>query len=320
MTINYNSEKNPNLVSVIIPTYNRAHLIGETLESIMNQTYENWECIVVDDGSTDNTKEVMKKYCSLDKRIKYFPRPTNRPKGGNGSRNYGFEISSGEFINWFDSDDLMHKDKLSLQVSSLIQSEYPFSVCNSLIFENSVDNIIGFRFDKISSSNPFSDYLRGDIGWLTTAPLWKKEFLNENDFKFDEKLLAAQEWEFHSKILHKFPDYDVINEGLVLLRRHNENISNNPSKKRIAKINYYYARKNIQNLMDRIEKNKFENYFKLFYANTYKYFLRSNNLKEAKIIIKNEIFGQKTMLFTIKFIFFSCIYLLTKRGGKYIVL
>lgn len=91
------SQKEP-LVSIIIPTYNRAHLIGETLDSVLAQTYENWECIVVDDGSTDHTDEVMAEYCAKDSRFRYFHRPDTHKPGGNGARNYGFLMSRGEFV------------------------------------------------------------------------------------------------------------------------------------------------------------------------------------------------------------------------------
>lgn len=80
------------LVSIIIPTYNRAHLIGETLDSVMAQTYTNWECIVVDDGSTDNTAELLVVYCNKDNRFQYHHRPKDRPKGANAYRNYGIDV------------------------------------------------------------------------------------------------------------------------------------------------------------------------------------------------------------------------------------
>ena len=66
--------KNP-LVSIIIPTYNRAHLIKETLDSVLTQTYTNWECIIVDDGNSDNTEEVINSYIAKDQRFKYCHRP-----------------------------------------------------------------------------------------------------------------------------------------------------------------------------------------------------------------------------------------------------
>ncbi|WP_290476107.1 MULTISPECIES: glycosyltransferase family 2 protein [unclassified Leeuwenhoekiella] len=110
------------LVSIIIPTYNRSHLINETLESVLAQTYKNWECIVVDDGSIDDTEEVVKNYIEKDSRFKFYNRPSNRPKGANTCRNYGFELSKGAYIQWLDSDDLISEKKLEAQVSLLEES------------------------------------------------------------------------------------------------------------------------------------------------------------------------------------------------------
>ncbi len=84
------------LVSIIIPTYNRVNHLGGILDSVLKQTCTNWECIVVDDGSSDATDELMRSYCEKDPRFKYHHSPNDRPKGGNTCRNYGFELSKGE--------------------------------------------------------------------------------------------------------------------------------------------------------------------------------------------------------------------------------
>ena len=84
------------LVSVIIPTYNRSHLIGETLDSIMLQTYDNWECIIVDDGSIDYTTELLEFYIKRDDRFKFFKRTKDYLSGGNGARNYGLNLAKGD--------------------------------------------------------------------------------------------------------------------------------------------------------------------------------------------------------------------------------
>ena len=90
-----------NLISIIIPTYNRAHLIGETLDSVLAQTYPHWECLFIDDGSTDNSIEVIQAYTKQDKRMKLFTRPAHRMKGANACRNIGLENAVGEYIVFF---------------------------------------------------------------------------------------------------------------------------------------------------------------------------------------------------------------------------
>lgn len=116
------------LLSIIIPVFNRAHCIGETLQSIQQQEYTHWECIVVDDGSTDTSVETVAAFAKADSRIQLFERPQTLPKGANACRNYGFEQSKGDYINWLDSDDLMSPDKLICQVQRLIENPEPYQV------------------------------------------------------------------------------------------------------------------------------------------------------------------------------------------------
>lgn len=101
----------PGLVSVIIPTYNRAHFIGDTLDSLLAQTFTNFEAIVVDDGSKDDTREVMARY--IDPRIHYFYKENG---GLSSARNFGFERVRGEFVAFLDSDDLWLPWKLAAQM------------------------------------------------------------------------------------------------------------------------------------------------------------------------------------------------------------
>ena len=81
------------LVSIIIPVYNREFVLVETLKSIIQQSYHNWECILVDDGSTDGTMTLLQKYKDIDARIKTLTRPNNLLKGANSFGNYGFSVS-----------------------------------------------------------------------------------------------------------------------------------------------------------------------------------------------------------------------------------
>lgn len=213
------------MISIIIPTYNRCDLIGETLDSVLSQTYIDWECIVVDDGSRDYTQELLGFYCSRDLRIKYFHRPTNRIKGANACRNYGFEISHGKYINWFDDDDLMKVDKLLNQLHQLKNSSMDFTVCQSIVFEHFPSNCLGYRKEHIYSENFFNDFICNKIKWLTQAPLFKKEFLLRHNLKFDENLAKSQERDFFVKVLFYTKLYLYDYKPYVLLRRHQKSIS-----------------------------------------------------------------------------------------------
>ena len=224
-----NELSNPE-ISIIIPTFNRGELLGETLDSIITQTFKDWECIVVDDGSTDHTAELLEFYMERDLRFFYHRRPENRPKGANACRNFGFEICNGKYINWFDSDDLMHPEKLRIQLEALKTSSESFSVCQNLIFEDSLENILGYRTEKIYSKSAFFDYLTMGMGFMTPSVLWKRKFLREMDKLFDEELQAAQEWEFHLRALDKNTDYLTEDEPLVYIRKNPQGITYNNSE------------------------------------------------------------------------------------------
>lgn len=107
---------NNNVVSVIIASYNYAQFIGETLDSLIAQTHENWECIIVDDGSTDNTAEVVADYSKRDARIKYI---YQRNAGQAAARNSALKIVKGDYIQFLDADDLLEPQKLERQVEYL---------------------------------------------------------------------------------------------------------------------------------------------------------------------------------------------------------
>jgi len=214
------------LVSIIIPLYNREELISETINSIIHQTYKNWECIIVDDHSTDETLKVIENFVKIDKRFKILIRPKDRQKGANACRNYGFEKSNGTYINWFDSDDLMHPEKLERQVISLNKNpDEQFTVCQTLVFEHTLNNIIGLRKESIYSKDFFNDFICNKIKWLTQAPLIRKAFLLEHSIQFDESLFRSQERDFFIKVLNKTKSYHFDETPLVYFRKHSDSIS-----------------------------------------------------------------------------------------------
>jgi len=220
------------LISIIIPTYNRAHLIGETLDSIVTQAYKKWECIIVDDGSNDNTEKVVTDYILEDPRFKYYKRPSDQPKGANACRNYGFEVSKGEFIKFFDSDDLMHTDFLKHQFSLITtDSNIDFVACQGEVFSKSDDtfNKNMFKPKTINPKNVVLDYIYGHFFILTPSPLWRKSFL-QGSYLFDKELLRCQEVDFHFRQILKKPNFIYEDKVYFYVRRGHNEIQNNSSK------------------------------------------------------------------------------------------
>lgn len=126
------------LVSIITPTYNCGRYIEETIKSILDQTYFNWEMIIVDDCSTDNTQEVVSKY--IDERIQYYRLDVN--SGPAFARTKAMELAKGDYIAFCDSDDLWVKDKLSKQIVFMKQNDYAIS-CTSYDQIDEAGNLIG---------------------------------------------------------------------------------------------------------------------------------------------------------------------------------
>ncbi|MDZ4149251.1 MAG: glycosyltransferase, partial [Flavobacteriaceae bacterium] len=210
------------LVSIIIPTYNRAHLIGETLDSILAQTYPHWECIVVDDGSIDNTDEVVGAYVQKDARFQYYHRPDTHKPGGNGARNFGFELSKGELINWFDDDDVMLPDALQKRIS-FFKPKVDVVICKLQHYD--FDKNVILNETNIIADNPIEDYLVGIITYYISGPIWKREFLLKQKMLFDEGLSNLDDWDFNLRMLYQIPVIKYIEEPLIYYRVHAESLS-----------------------------------------------------------------------------------------------
>jgi len=206
------------LVSIIMATYNRAHFIIEALQSIENQSYKNWECLIIDDGSSDNTFETVKPILENDSRFRYLKRPNNFIKGLPGSRNYGLYMTKGDYIIFFDDDDIVHP--LCLEISlSAFKNIQNLSFCN---FKK--EAFLGnFNYDSINSSNESNLEVSNDDlleNVITCTVLWKRECFKEN--VFNEGLMYAEEWECYQRILSHKPKGALIDKVLYYNRKHDK--------------------------------------------------------------------------------------------------
>lgn len=219
------------LVSIIIPTYNRAHLIGETLDSVLAQTYKNWECIVVDDGSKDATDELLEFYCKIDSRIKYYHRPTSRLKGANTCRNYGFELSKGKYIQWLDSDDLLSDNKINSQIADLnFKTKYTIAACawNFFSKNTSPDDIKSILpvYKSFTETKQFLDALAISGGFLPSHAYLVDSELVKKAGIWREDLMINQDGEFFSRIFVLVEEIIFSKNAYVFYRTNmKENIS-----------------------------------------------------------------------------------------------
>jgi glycosyltransferase involved in cell wall biosynthesis len=208
-------------VSIVLPTYNRANLIGRSIQSLLNQTFKDCEIIVVDDFSSDNTEEIVKKID--DPCIHYFRHKANL--GAAAARNTGITLSKGEFITFQDSDDEWIKDKLEKQINKfqslaemvdLVYSGFSF------VSETSGENIS--EFVPALKGNVYVNFLKGCILGSPT-PIVRKECFQESGF-FDESLPSCQDWDMWIRI-SKYYEFDYVRDNLAKYYVHGEQISTN---------------------------------------------------------------------------------------------
>lgn len=202
-------------------TYNRSQFIMESLKSIKNQTFKDWECIVIDDGSTDDTMEAIEPVLIEDNRFKYFKRTSNYQKGLPGSRNFGLDKALGDYIVFFDDDDIVHPQNLEICVSELQNSSVSFCRYLRNVFFDSFD--YNFDYSKEYSSfmiglKDLEGIIKNEIPFNSCAVMWKKECFKNH--RFVEHLMYSEEWELYSRIISNGVEGISINKCLFYGRKH----------------------------------------------------------------------------------------------------
>ena len=230
------------LISIIIPTYNRASLIDETLDSVVSQTYTHWECIVVDDGSTDKTQEILQKRIASDTRFYYYKRPLERLKGGNAARNYGFEVSKGAFVLWYDSDDVMLPRKLERHLEMFIEDQtIDATVTNSFLYNFTSKNAYLPWRKRLYSDDLVNDFISLEAGWSIGDSLWKKSYLKT--LRYNEILQSSQDWEFHMKAILLNTKFVFDTQCFSYIRHTPNSIKNTNNKDKI--VSQFQSRKSV---------------------------------------------------------------------------
>ncbi len=210
------------LVSIIMPVYNSEKTVKKSIISVLNQTYDNWELIVINDGSKDNSIEILKRF--NDNRI-FLVEQENQ--GVVKARNNGMKSAKGEFIAFLDSDDIWVSNKLEIQIGYLLSTNKKFSYSKSFCFRNDEALCTNcFTFVHINFTDKEKILVYDYIPTLTVV--MHKDIITTIGY-FDEKLKSAEDWDYWIRILQKY-EACYINEFLAKYRVSNTGLSGNLQK------------------------------------------------------------------------------------------
>jgi glycosyltransferase involved in cell wall biosynthesis len=202
--------------SVILPTYNREKFLPKAIESVINQSHENWELIIVDDGSTDNTQKLVLEYQKIQKRIKYiYQKNTER----SAARNNGIKKAKSDWICFLDSDDLYHESHLEVLYTLIQKNEFKkglyFSGLSNGSFENSK------QYYDTSGNSPLEFVLLNTIG--TPRACCYKKILMQN--QFNTSLKIGEDKELWSRIALKYPVFYHHKKTFIEIEHENRSIN-----------------------------------------------------------------------------------------------
>ncbi|HBG5344834.1 TPA: glycosyltransferase family 2 protein [Clostridioides difficile] len=220
-----------NLVSIITPMYNSEKFIEATIKSVLNQTYQEWEMLIIDDCSTDNSPNIVKSYMQQDSRIKCIKTETN--KGVSNARNLALSKATGQFIAFLDSDDQWNSSKLEKQVNFMLENDYVISFTSyELMDENDK------KLNKVIKVPPNVDYrrlLKGNILGCLTVVIDKSKL----DFEIRMSGVRHEDYVLWLSILKRGHIAHGINEVLALYRKSSNSLSGNKIKAAMWTWNIY---------------------------------------------------------------------------------
>lgn len=227
-------------VSVIIPCYNYGHFLREAIASVMRQSYPNWECIIIDDGSSDNTREVAGELCLQDSRIKYIHQAN---QGTAAARNAGLKHSKGQFIQFLDADDLIEKHKFVCQIQFLIANPHIDVVYSGArMFSGSMHERVFLpeAIQELNTSgrglNIVKDFLNGKLP-LMSSPIFRRSILEDVGL-FIEQIKASEDYEFWLRcaLTDKSFYFLSVNNTNTLIRKGHQSLSCNTYKMFIGTV------------------------------------------------------------------------------------
>lgn len=258
---------NVNLISVIVPCYNQAQYLDECLQSVLDQTYQNWECIIVNDGSPDNTEEIVNKWTAKDNRFKYLLKTNG---GLSSARNAGIEIANGEWILPLDSDDRIGVQYLELAAKEFDKG-YSIIYCKAELFGEEEGEWI------------FPEYSYSSL--LASNQIFCSAFYKKEDWlkfgKYDETMkIGYEDWEFWIRLLKgKQNEVHRINSIQFYYRIKKQSMLKSINLEKENIVRSYIYNKNMETY-----NQKFGNYISL---------LNDKNIIEEELMIYKKVYTSK---------------------------
>jgi glycosyltransferase involved in cell wall biosynthesis len=279
--------KNPK-VSVIIPVYNGEKYLQETIESVLNQTYQDFEIIIVDDASTDGSPEIIKSFIKkYPDKIKVFWHKKNKGCPA-ATKNTGIKHAKGDFIAFLDQDDVWYPDKLKKQVNILEKEQKIIAnFANTDIFDESRQKIIGKKWSFIPPFPPQRllriRLLQGNFIQSTSSAIAKKEILNKIG-GFDEKMKMTDDYELWLRLSH-FGQISFLRQLLLFWRLRRSSLSH--SEVAHIKDLEYFTNKLMKLINTEEEKEIAQKKILIYKIRLANYYLDLGNYQDARSIYKS---------------------------------
>ncbi|AGC77414.1 glycosyl transferase family 2 [Nonlabens dokdonensis] len=223
-------------ISIIVPCYKQAHYLDTSLKSVLDQSYDSWECVIVNDGSPDHTEAVAHKWSEKDARFNYLKKENG---GLSSARNAGIAVAKGVFILPLDADDVLHPNYLKETISVFDTNKKVAIVgCYSIFFKENIDNVVMIHKPK---GNNCRNLLY--VNQLVATSLYKKQLWEEVG-GYDESMKDGfEDWDFWLSVTKRGNEYAIVPEPLFYYRKASQSMLVDTIKTKAEKVKEYLIHK-----------------------------------------------------------------------------
>lgn len=224
------------MISIIIPLYNAARFIEETLQSVQAQTYTDWECLVIDDGSTDNGAEMVQRMAQADTRIRYVHQSNAGPSA---ARNHGLRLAKGDYIQFLDADDWFPPQRFENMLAAYTRTEENVILYSGLCLgaEDDIHHHMPYSARTNVGDIDFKRMYGGfgrEFSFIPGAILFPAAYLK--NVQWDEAMRASEDWDYYLQLTQQGYTFRNLSEELFVYRLVGGGLSHNHVA--VAKANY----------------------------------------------------------------------------------